>query len=307
MLALVVFIVILLIIIIWYVVYPAYFEKYVLMNIPEYRSLKNVLKASEKTVRDAKEYIKKYSDDIEKIKKSGGTPSELLKYESDKVALETRIESYKRELEELTGTVADLKKQLKESQVHVSEMKVIQDEGTKSMKKMNDLLIAEFVLPDKDLARRIQATRDSMITLFAQTKGIICGRKSFALEKLAEAADMMRKDSQRANNAICNYSANGGAKRNWVQLKNSTFTDPALFPLRGELSALFDDVESTISYVIQNNFCDKNLKFRVDLFEKYYKDLINGLCESDDWRNVTSKQLDYILNKPATYLGEKLN
>jgi archaellum component FlaC len=307
MVALIVFIVILLIIIIWYVTYPIYFEKYVLMNIPEYRHLRVALNTSEKIVQDTKEYIKKYSDEIEKIKTSRGTPSELLKYERDKVALETRIESYKHELEELTGIVADLKRQLKESHMYVSEMKRIQDEGTKSMKKMNDLLIAEFVLPDKDLARRIQATRDSMIAVLGSAKGVICSRKSIILGELANAANTMRQQSQQYDKVMCDYSDSSIAKKEWARAKSSMIGGPDLYPIRNELSALFDDVESTISYVIQNKFCDKKLKFRVDVFEKYYKDLINGLCESEDWRKATSKQLDYILNKPATYLGEKLN
>ena len=84
---------------------------------------------------------------------------------------------------------------------------------------------------------------------------------------------------------------------------------PPADPNMGEISIrqyddLFANVESTISYILQNKFCSPELEFKVDVFEKYVKDLINGLCESDDWKKSTSDQLTYLLKKPMHYLPE---
>jgi len=200
------------------------------------------------------------------------------------------------------------------------------------MKELNDLLIAEFVLEDKSLARRLQATRDSLLTLLTTSKDLICTNKGTALMMLAQSADMMRKRSDETN-SVCDFKTSAedspGINRAKRDIKNELFNQKACTkhvyrtnehgsrvgtcsewgskprdfgPLQHVLVNVFDDVESTISYVLQNKFCSKDLTFRVDVFEKFVSKFINGLCESDDWKKVTGKQLDYILNKPATYL-----
>jgi len=115
----------------------------------------------------------------------------------------------------------------------------------------------------------------------------------------------MRKHSYEMN-SICDFKTSAEDSLGYNRLKrvirNGLFNQRDYGPFRSNLVNIFDDLESTISYVLQNKFCSKNLTFRVDEFEKFMTDFINGLCESDDWKKVTGKQLDYILNKPATYL-----
>lgn len=324
--------VVLVLIIIAYIAYPVYFDKYVLMNIPEYRRLKDVLDASKKSLDECKADIAKYKGELDKLAKLGGTEAEILARERKRVELEKRIESYKEELKQFTGVVASLKKQLKSSTGDAEECSKLQAAATKRMKELNDMLIAEFVLEDKALARRLQATRDSLLTLLSTSKDLVCANKGMALVMLAKSADMMRKRSDETNR-LCDFKTpaekSPGMNRvkrdirnelfnrrsckkwvhethkngsTWARCSEYGLTPRPFGPLKHDLVNVFDDVESTISYVLQNKFCSEDLTFRVDVFEKYVSNFINGLCESDDWKKVTGKQLDYILNKPATYL-----
>jgi hypothetical protein len=324
--------VILVLIIIAYFVYPVYFDKYVLMNIPEYRRLSDVLDTSKKSLDEAKTTIAKYKGELDKLSKLGGTEAEMLASGRKKIELEKRIESYKRELKQFTGVVATLKNQLKESTGDAKECSKLQAAATMRMKETNDLLITEFVLDDKPLARRLQATRDSLLTLLTTSKDLVCANKGMALVMLAQGADKMRKRSNETNR-LCDFKTSAeespGINRARRGIRNELFNQKAckkhvfrtnehgsrvgtcseygltprdFGPLRHNLVSVFDDLESTISYVLQNKFCSKDLTFRVDEFEKFVSKFINGLCESEDWKKVTGKQLDYILNKPATYL-----
>jgi chromosome segregation ATPase len=173
--------VILVLIIIAYFVYPVYFDKYVLMNIPEYRRLSDVLDTSKKSLDEAKTTIAKYKGELDKLSKLGGTEAEMLASGRKKIELEKRIESYKRELKQFTGVVATLKNQLKESTGDAKECSKLQAAATMRMKETNDLLITEFVLDDKPLARRLQATRDSLLTLLTTSKDLVCANKGMAL------------------------------------------------------------------------------------------------------------------------------
>jgi len=324
--------VVLMLIIIAYFVYPVYFDKYVLMNIPEYRRLSEVLDASKKSLDEAKVTIAEYKSELDKISKIGGAEAEILASGRKKIELEKRIESYKRELKQFTGVVATLKNQLNESTGGAKECSKIQAAATIRMKETNDLLITEFVLEDKQLARRLQATRDSLLMLLSDSKYLICLNKRRILMMLAQSADMMRKNSDETNR-VCDFKTSAeespGINRTTLDIRNEVFNQKACTKyvyrtnehglkvdtcsewvskprefglLKHVLVNVFDNLESTISYVLQNKFCSKDLTFRVDEFEKFMSKLFNGLCESEDWKKVTSHQLDYILNKPATYL-----
>lgn len=286
--------IVLVLIIIAYVVYPVYFNKYVLMNIPEYRRLSEVLGASKKSLEECKATIAKYKGELDSLSKRGGTEAEILERERKIVEMGKRIESYEKELKQFTGVIATLKDQLKKSTGDAKECSKLQAAATKNMKETNDLLITEFVLEDKQLARRLQATRDSLLTLLTTSKDLVCANKGMSLMMLAQSAEMMRKRSEQTNR-LCDSKASAEAL-----VMTKTMLPEG--PLQDRLVNVFDNLESTISYVLQNKFCSKDLTFRVDEFEKFVTKFINGLCESDDWKKVTGKQLDYILNKPATYL-----
>jgi hypothetical protein len=288
--------VILVMLVLVYVMYPLYFEKYVLMNIPEYRLLKNVLNESKKTLDLTDVSIKEYKKRVE------GTDAENQSNKLQIAELETQITSLKEELVEFTGLIATLREQLEESNGRVHELTEINDAATKRMREMNDLIIAEFELPDKELVKRIQATRDSLLVLFGSSKDVICDNKSKALAYITNEARNIRLGNSPQITGIC--SAMEEHKATLRRQKESVLSDDQIAPISSDLSSLFDNIESIISYVIQNKFCDENLGFKVDAFEKYVKDLINGMCESDDWKKITGKQLDYILTKPFTYLPE---
>lgn len=313
--------VVLILIIIAYFIYPIYFEKYILMNIPEYRRLSDVLDESKKSLEESKTNIAKHKKELDTLAKLGGTEAEILKRERKKVELEKRIESNKRELKQFTGLVANLKNQLKESTNDAEECLKLQASATKRMKELNDMIIKEFDLDDKSLARRLQATRDSLLALLETSKDVVCLNKDMALAMLSDSADMMRESSEL--NTICdlntiknnirsevfnektckkfvNRESSYGTR--WTECGEYEMTSRDFGPLHSRLVKVFDDIESTISYVLQNKFCSKDLVFSVDKFEKFMSDFINGLCESDDWKKVTGKHLDYILNKPASYL-----
>jgi chromosome segregation ATPase len=289
--------VVLVLIIIAYVVYPVYFDKYVLMNIPAYKRLSEVLDASKESMDECKANIAKYKNELDKIEKLGGTEAEILAQGRKRDQLEKRIESYKTELKQFTGLVANLKDQLKKSTGDAEECSKLQAAATKRMKELNDLLISEFVLDDKDLARRLQATRDSLLGLLSTSKNIVCSYKGMALVMLKRSASTMR-NRQEKTNTVCDRSS---AEYSHV-INNTKDSIRKSSYIQDDLVKVFEDVEGTISYVLQNKFCSKDLTFRVDEFEKFVSNFINGLCESDDWKKVTGKQLDYILNKPATYL-----
>jgi hypothetical protein len=99
--------VVLLLIITSYVVYPVYFDKYVLMNIPEYKRLSEVLDASKKSMDECKINIAKYKNELDTLAKLGGTEAEILAQGRKRDQLEKRIESYKRELKQFTGKQLD--------------------------------------------------------------------------------------------------------------------------------------------------------------------------------------------------------
>jgi len=325
--------VVLVLIIISYFVVPLYFDKYVLMNIPEYRRLSEVLDESKKSLDGFKSDIATYKGKRDKLRKLWGTEAGIVESDRKTVELEKRLESRKRELKQFTGVVATLKNQLKESTGDANECSKLQTAATKRMKELNDLLITEFVLEDKTLARRLQATRDSLLTLLTTSKDLLCENKSMAINMLAQGADTMRKHREETNR-LCDFKTpaedSPGINRLIRYPRDIVFTQKVCKKynyqtdiygnkaqvcqiwgqetrdfkpqIQRSLINLFDDIESTISYVLQNKFCSKDLTFRVDEFEKFVSKLINGLCESNDWKKVTGKQLDYILNKPATYL-----
>jgi hypothetical protein len=211
--------VVLVLIIIAYIIYPVYFDKYILMNIPEYRHLSEVIDASNKSLNEYKTDIAKYKGELNKLAKLGGTEAEILKSGRKSVKLEKRIESYKRELKQFTGLVANLKNQLKESTMDAEECSKLQSAATKTMKETNDLLITEFVIEDKPLARRLQATRDSLLTLLTTSKDLVCANKGMALVMLAKSADMMRKNSNETN-GICDSKSSSEDSHNINSIKN---------------------------------------------------------------------------------------
>jgi hypothetical protein len=311
--------VVLVLFIIAYFVYPLYFEKYVLMKIPEYRLLSNNLYASKKSIDDYKALIEKGKSELDSLAKTVGTTGTMnLAIDLKKVELEKRLTSSEKKLVQYTSDIAMLKNQLKKSKGQVKEFSKIQAASTKRMKELNDLLITGFVLEDKQLARRLQATRDSLLSLLTASEDLICADKNMALMMLAQSADTMRRSSEKTNR-LCDFgkpdrdsNGNDMFKHNFNAFgkpdRDSNGTN--MFehvrnysgPLKNNIVKVLDDLESTISYVLQNKFCTKDLIFRVDEFEEFVSRFINGLCESDDWKKVTGKQLDYILNKPATYL-----
>jgi hypothetical protein len=309
---------IVLVIICMYYIQPVYFEQYVLMKIPEYFQLNDALSKSKETIDITKSELKKYKDELAKITALGGTEAEIIAHRQENIELEVRIKCLKNKLINLTGTVGQLKQQLNDSHGDIIEMKKIQDDATKRMKEMNDLLISEFELPDKELARRIQAARDTILNLLSTSKDVICEFKEIALLQVAGAARHMRRNAMNTNK-VCDRSQplfhdvlkgmrigpRGIGPRKHGQY-GTMYPSESSMKARRQVYTLIDDVESTLSYVLQNKFCDKDLKFSVDAFEKYIQDLINGLCESDDWKKITGLQLDYILNKPASYLGKNL-
>jgi hypothetical protein len=155
------------------------------------------------------------------------------------------------------------------------------------------------------MALMMLASRASMMRERSDETNVFCDFKTPAGK--TPGVNSFKRDvrnelfKQRSCKKMVTHKSKDG-KQMWTSCGEYVLTPRDFGPLQHSLVNVFDNVESTISYMLQNKFCSKDLTFRVDAFEKFVSKFITGLCESDDWKKVTGKQLDYILNKPATYL-----
>lgn len=325
-------IIVLIILAIVYVVYPIYFENYVLMNIPEYKILTETLARNEKDLSNLKAHM-------EKIKKLGGTEAELIRNNELILNLKRRALARGAAIRRNSVLIVELRRRLRIIGPRERHFRKLHADATRQLKELNDTMIKSFVFKDAILAKKLQGARDTLLIVLSKSKDILCSAlKDGFLISLEELVTSMKGDVERTN-TLCDMSSDGVLRRGLTELKNREFSQncgrgssgwrltrnattqgiyiraPSCFnPSNGvyshnvygsvqpDLEQLFGNIEDLITYVITDKFCDEDLKFKIDEFEKFVKNMLNGLCESDDWKKVTGKQLDYLLQKPATYL-----
>ena len=160
------------------------------------------------------------------------------------------------------------------------------------MKELNDQLISDFEFKDKELAKRLRVVRDTLISIISNSKYILCEHKQIILNDLSS---LLNRLNPQKKDQLCTASGiellKEGAKREFnYRVPNNNKL----------LLKLHSDLENIISYVITNKFC-VDLELRIDLIEKYVKDLVNGVCGSDDWEKPTTTYLNYLLMKTFSY------
>ena len=72
------------------------------------------------------------------------------------------------------------------------------------------------------------------------------------------------------------------------------------------LFSIFDNIENVISHIIQNNFCVEGVGLDIGKIREYMIRVIEGICDSDDWKNTATSVIDYIISKPSVYLPDEL-
>lgn len=165
--------------------------------------LSGVLAVSKKSLDETKTTITKYKSELDSLAKIGGTETEISVREGKIVELEKKIYSYEKELKQLTGAISTLKSQLKKSTGNAEECSKLQAESTKSMKEFNDLLITEFDLEYKSLAKRLRATRNSVLSLLTTYKDLVC--KDQNMEIWLAFGVMLMKDNSEKMNRLCEF------------------------------------------------------------------------------------------------------
>lgn len=299
--------VVLVILVVAYMMYPIYFEQYVLMRIPEYYALKTAVQESKKVLEELKSDLKKHKEELKKIDQRGGTEAELLAYQRKRIELEKRIKVFQRAATKNPGIIASLQKQLKDSSASFSAYKKLHAESTKHLKELNDQLISDFEFKDKKLAQRLQAARDTLILVMSNSKDLVCTEKANILGQLNVLVSDMSNPKKPYKQELDQLCTTQGMRKVKDDLYKNIEWGFRRAPNSESILRLYSDLENVISYVIVNKFCDADLGFRVNVFEEYVKDLINGVCGSDDWKKSTSAHLSYLLMKPATYLPGEMD
>lgn len=287
-----------------YVIYPAYFEAYVLMKIPEYRDLKNKLALSSVTL-----------DSTISVSKASANATK---------ALQVMVAQHKEKLLNCSLEIAQAKLNLTAALGDNTQLRDIQTKATATMKELNDRVIAMAPVDDVELARRIQKLRDVLMAASSSMREIACSNKLMMIDEVRQMAFNMRKPpSDRLDTGACNYNDRVpfGAKRNWswwrksLMFRTITFddktglysgTDPRYTGSIGEgLDLLLGEIESVISYAVKNRFCTKDLQFKVDDFEKYAIALINSLCGDAAWARDYNIPVENTMRRAASFLPQQ--
>lgn len=292
--------VIFILLIIAYVVYPLYFEQYVLMQIPEYANLRNAVTRSKKLLVELIKKLELHRKKMKIMQKSAGsTANELLAKHREIVELEKDIESLKDSAKHNTGVIAALKDELEVSKINASEHEKMYLEITAHLKELNDTIIDNFKFKDAKLASKLREVRNTLISGMEQSRDIACRNKGIMLVNISQMADEMRRNINNVN-TICDRSVR---EKMWQGAHKKISQESEMAgPLSSNIVRLYGDIENVISYIISNNFCEEGARFRVDKFETFAKAFVVGLCGSDDWKKTTGNYLDYLIQKPATYL-----
>ena len=255
---------------------------------------------------------------------------------ADKVANDNRnahdilVALHTQQLLKCSMEIAKLKEDLAAALGKNDKLAPIQTSATNRMKELNDTVIVLAPLGDVELAKRIRKIRELLMAVPNGMRVVMCSKdnKMRLIDQVRQLANNMRKPPfDRLDTGLCNYKDGvpHGAKSNWSWIKKSVmFQDIKLDDKTGlyvgsnprfvgdadkfayAIDNLLEEVETVISYIMKNKFCNKDLQFQTDEFEKYALVLLNTFCEGDlgstSWISDYNIPLENTMRKLAEFL-----
>lgn len=263
-----------------------------LLSIPEYKALSDELQNS----KDDLIKLKNVSDEYSKIinSKYGNQGEELMRTKNEIFNLQRQIEEGESRLKKSSLVISDLINSAKSLKFENKEKcnKLI-SEANVYKKNLNDKIITEFDLSNKELSTRIKNIRDSIINLLRDNS-----RKNCTQEKIAE----MKKELRIKMDRLRETPSEGRQICSGEYIKSMGYSSYLGSAAPPDIVAVVYKIDELMSFTIQDNFCDKDKNLIVDKLETYIADVFIGMCNSDDLVMLMDKNINYYLSKPLTYL-----
>lgn len=294
--------VIIILLIVVYVAYPIYFEIYVLMKIPEYRNLKITIDASEKAIAEMKNTTDELRELYNKnMKARVALSGDAVVRNGDMLgvlSLTNRIKMHKKLIHDYTNLIAKYKQDLKIATDNHKNCTKLQQAATLKLRELNDAIIMVIPLDDKKLVSRVRTLEDSIIKSVENSLMKTCKDTTSINMEIKNTMKQLRSDINTTGYKHCDFTSNtqaNGHAKSMLELRNSA-------KMIGISDDIASSLESVLSYIIYNKFCDSKNVLDVDAIETFLLNLVAGMCKNTDWKDRLRISLSYGMRKHASYL-----